>query len=126
MAGFRVPRRTALITFEGTDYDGAEIECRLDVPLGMFFDFGRGLSAADSEALFRRWGSEVLIAWNLEDDNGAPLPADEDGILMLPAAMVTMILNKWTETVAGVPAPLGGPSNGGGPSGVPTMLVGTS
>jgi hypothetical protein len=117
MAGYRVPRRTAVITFDGTDYDGAEVECKLDVPLGLYFDFGRvGEESREQESLFRRWGDEVLLAWNLEDDDGRPLPATGEGIMALPPFMVTLLLNKWTETVVAVPSPLGGRSNGGAQS----------
>ena len=34
--GFRLPEKTARITFEGTDYDGAEIQLRLSVSFAQF------------------------------------------------------------------------------------------
>ena len=33
---FKLPHRTALISFEGTDYDGAEVKIKLDVPMSLF------------------------------------------------------------------------------------------
>ena len=114
MAGYRVPRRTALISFEGTDYDGAEIECRLDVPLGMLFEFTRATASGENEDVFRRWAETCLLGWNLEDDDGVAIPPTPDGLLSLPPALVTVVFRRWTAEVTTVPAPLAVPSPGGG------------
>ena len=36
--GFKVPDKTAIVRFEGTDYDGAEIVLRLNVSLEHYLD----------------------------------------------------------------------------------------
>lgn len=111
---YEVPRRTARIKFEGTDYDGAEIICRLDMPLQMMFDFERlaRLSKAgkeiDPEVLeqtFRRFGDEALESWNLSV-GGKPVPATAEGFLAQPPPFAMLIVSKWMETVGDTPDPL--------------------
>lgn len=111
--GFEVPRREALMTFEGTDFDGAEIRCRLDVPLSLYLDIMRSETVNQQEEVNRRWAEKVLLSWNLEQD-GEPVSADADGFLSLPPSFVNVIVAKWLESAAGVSGPLGSSSNGTG------------
>src|SRR3990172_12111213 len=96
--GFRVPVRTALLVFEG-DYEGAEVRCVLDVPMGYLLDFSR-LAGGDAKAIkeaFVRFSAEVVIDWNLEDDDGKAIAAKPDGLLKVPPAMANLIVGKWLE-----------------------------
>lgn len=111
--GFQIPKREAVITFEGTDFDGAEVRCKLDVPLRMYLDIMRAESHEQTEAVNRQWAEDVLIAWNLEDD-GAEIPANAEGFLSLPPVMVNSIVARWLEQAAGVDVPLVASSNGTG------------
>jgi hypothetical protein len=119
MAGFTVPRRTAEVTFEGTDYDGAVLRCRLDVALGLALDFA-GVTAdtppAEQRDVFLRFGDEVLINWNIEDENGDTVPADGPGLLTQPPAFVISVISHWVAATSAVPAPLGRRSPAGGTS----------
>lgn len=94
-AGFRVPVRTALLVFEG-DYEGAEVRCVLDVPMGYLLDFSKLASgnAEDVRESFERFSKEVLLEWNLTDDNDKPV---EGGLLALPPAFANLIVTKWLE-----------------------------
>lgn len=120
--GFKVPKRTALLVFEG-EYAGAEVRCRLDVPISLYLDYmGMDASSRDSiQAGYGRWGEEVLIEWNLEDDDGQPLPATGGGFLSLPPRLAGLIVQHWLESAAEVPAPLGGTSTNGVSSEVPSI-----
>lgn len=56
---------------------------------------------------------ELLVAWNLEEEDGTPIPATADGLRGLEASLVADILLEWMRAVAGVPAPLVRPSTDG-------------
>ena len=108
--GFRLPEKTAKITFEGTDSDGAEIQLRLSVSFAQFIGLRESAQGEDQEVMARLFGQNVLMGWNLDDDDGEPIPADGDGMLAIPLELTNLIVQHWVEAVSGVPAPLGPPS----------------
>ena len=108
--GFRLPEKTARITFEGTDYDGAEIRVRLSVSFAQFIALRESAQSEDQERMARLFGETVLMDWNLEDPDGEPILADGDGMLMIPLELSNLVVQHWVEEVAGVPAPLSEPS----------------
>lgn len=104
--GFKVPRRTARVIFEeGHDYHGAEIELNLDVPLRALFEFQK-LREDDPSEAFRMFAEDVLQSWNIEDDSGAPLPADYEGLCSLPSAFITTLMDRWVTEGTTAPVPL--------------------
>ena len=108
--GFRLPERTARITFEGTDYDGAEIRVRLSVTFAQFIALRESAQGEDQEGMARLFGENVLMDWNLEDADGTPIPANGDGMMALPLDLTNRVVQHWVEAVAEVPAPLAPPS----------------
>ena len=104
--GFRLPEKTARINFEGTDYDGAEIQLRLSVKFSEFIALRESAQGEDQETMARLFGETVLIDWNLEDADGNPIPANSDGMLAIPLELTNLVVQHWVEAVAGVPAPL--------------------
>ena len=125
MPGYKVPRRTAHVTFdEGHEYHGAEINLNLDVPLRVLFEFQR-LREDDPTAAFRRFAEDVLDSWNIEADDGSPLPADYDGMAELPPAFVTALMDRWVAEGTTAPTPLGQPSSDTDSSVVPLAKTGS-
>jgi hypothetical protein len=122
--GYRVPRRTALVEFdEAHEYYGAEIVLRLDVPIGVMLEFQRAATdEGQAETVIRRFGDDIVLEWNLEDDEG-PVPATGDGLMMQSFAFANMLLSKWVEVATQVPGPLGEPSNNGNGWAASTDLV---
>ena len=110
LKGFRIPERTALINFQGTDYDGAEIRVRLSVTFAQFIALRESAQGEDQEGMARLFGETVLMDWNLEDADGKPIPADGDGMLAIPLELTNLVVQHWVEEVAGVPSPLSEPS----------------
>ena len=104
--GFRIPEKTARITFEGTDYDGAEIQLRLSVSFAQFIALRESAQGEDQAVMARLFGQNVLMDWNLEDDAGQPIPADGDGMLAIPLELTNLVVQHWVEEVARVPSPL--------------------
>ena len=105
-AGFRIPEKTARITFDGTDYDGAEIFVRLNVSFRHYVTLREAAEGNDQARMAELFGGEVLMSWNLEDSSGAPIPANGDGMLQIPLTLAMLIVQHWVEAVADVPAPL--------------------
>jgi hypothetical protein len=118
MTGFRVKKRTAIIKFEGTEYDGAEIECLFDIPLKKLFEIQRLAEAGKAEESFRQFGDEILTAWNIEQDDGNPIPATGEGLLNQPPQFANLILSKWLAAMTEPPAPFASQPNSGGTSAV--------
>ena len=123
--GFKVPRRTAIVTFEeGHDYHGAEITLNLDVPLAFLFEFER-VRAQDPEASVRMFVESILAAWNVEDDNGDPVPATYEGARTQPPAFIRALMERWVAEGTVAPAPLEQPSSATAGSVVPLTQTGT-
>lgn len=101
--GFKVPKKTFRLVFEDEDYAGAEIVCR-SVKLSELFEI-TGMSDKPKE-MFRRFGDEVVVEWNLEDDDGKPLPADGEGMLAQPVEFSNVLVKAWSEGLTTVAAPL--------------------
>ena len=108
--GFRIPERTARITFEGTDYDGAEIKLKLSVSFAQFIALRESAMGEDQEFMARLFGETVLMEWNLEDEDGQSLPADGDGMMAIPMDLTNLVVQHWVEAVSGISAPLEQPS----------------
>jgi hypothetical protein len=51
------------------------------------------------KAAFEMFGSQILEAWNIQDEDGTTLPANADGFLSLPPSLGTAILGAWSEAV---------------------------
>ncbi len=74
-------------------------------------DVAAKLSEADK--LFRSF-ARCLISWNLEDENGLPVPAAYEGIAAQDLPFVTALVTTWIDAVAGLDNPLPRPSLNGG------------
>ena len=128
----RVPKRTARLIFDG-EYEGIEVVVRLDLSIDYLLRFtgpgnGYGPESSYPEAtamhLYKDFARAVLVEWNLEDDQGQPIPADEAGMGMVPPAFASFLITKWGEAAVNPPAPLSGISNGGSTSVADTIQMG--
>lgn len=48
-----------------------------------------------------------IVSWNLEDEQGQPIPADESGLNELEVEEVLTLSNKWMDELTGVKEDLG-------------------
>jgi hypothetical protein len=110
--GFRVPKRTAKLVFED-DYAGAEVRVQLDVPIQLYIDIQDLVDAEKHLEVFGLFGRAVLLDWNLEDDDGQPIPANAAGFVQLPPGFGNLIIQEWMDEVTRLPGPLAERSNGG-------------
>ena len=108
-------KRVANITFEGTDFDGLEVRCSLDLPLKTVLKIqALTVSENDAESVEANtiWCDEVLESWNLTDDEGKEIPANsESALAVAPARLLAALVTKWSELVLEPPANLSNPQN---------------
>lgn len=119
MGGFRLPKRTALIEFEeGHEYHGLRVRVVLDAPVEFMLAMQTAVSGGLEQAgeALRAFGDDCLLEWNLEGDDGQPVPANGNGMLRLPPVATGQLITRWMEAATQPAAPLGGQSPNGGTS----------
>lgn len=105
---FEIGGHTVVLEFaDGTPLAGAEVRASLDVPIRDYLAMQRAMLAADGdtgmesfEAAYHLFGETALISWNLAR-NGEPIPANGDGVLMLPFPAANACLQAWVAAVSG-------------------------
>lgn len=58
--------------------------------------------------------ADYVTEWNLEDDDGKPVPPTAESLLDQDLDLVLAVLTQWTTAIGGVAPPLPSSSNGGG------------
>ena len=99
-------------TFDDIEgYPGVEVKCVVGMSLGKYLQLGEMNEAgsSDDNALdkavkfagsSREWAEDVIISWNLVDEDDEPIPANGAGYLMLPPELSGAILKRWTAYLA--------------------------
>ena len=124
--GFKVARNLRIV-FEDGDYAGAEIVCRLNVPIGIVMELSRlstaltALEASAFEDLATRFVDDALVEWNLEEEDGSSVELSQEGFRSLPLPLRQAMIMHWVTKVAEVPVPLGAKSSAGNGSVVPAI-----
>lgn len=121
MARYREQRQIYKLIFP--DMDGLEIRVK-SIPIGKL----KKLMNADLENITEREAvgsademftefSKALVEWNLDDEDGNPVPPTLEGIEGRDIDFMMKIISIWLETVSGVPkgSPLAPSSNAGLP-----------
>lgn len=70
--------------------------------------------------------AEALVSWNLDDDDGDPIPATAEAVMGEDADFILPVIMSWLEAIGSVAAPLGPGSSNGGASleaGIPMQPV---
>ena len=98
------------------DFEGAEVVCRANISLGEMLEL-RDLGASEDgiREAYGRFASDVLVSWNIEDEDG-PVPVTADGLMRLPSSVAAAIMGAWGEQLTAVPTNSATGSNGGGTS----------
>ncbi|MFJ7269431.1 hypothetical protein ACIQV3_22765 [Streptomyces sp. NPDC099050] len=117
------------VTFdEGHEYHGCEVTLRR-LKLGEWLDI-TGLGGEEDPGV-RHIGDQLkkmadkLIAWNLEGEDGAPVPTTAEAVLEQDRDLMVAVLGAWLDTLNGVSAPLEPSSTGGDPSLVESIPMDT-
>ena len=130
MSGYVRKRRVYRLQFEDEELDGLVVKVR-SASVGRLLEFMRflaGLSGDDLTAddvekfagLFESF-ADVLQEWNVEDEDGRPVPATLEGVRSQDGDFVMDIMRVWFQAVTQPPAPLPATSSAGGPSAAPPL-----
>lgn len=107
--GFRL-NRTYVLEFEGA-MEGAYVKLKA-TPVGVAMALRSGSSADGDEVL--QLLAQYVAEWNLEDENGEPLPITAEAIRAnLEAPVIAKIVGEWYKAAIGVTAPLDPPGADG-------------
>ncbi len=125
--GFVPPSTVYKLEFEGS-YAGLVVRMRA-TKLGLLFDAQDTLANIDATNPRPEDVAEVtkqfeivaehLISWNIEEEDGTPVPATLEGLKDQEFPLVAAIFTQWQRVQAEVPRPLSRPSSSGRP---PDML----
>lgn len=115
--GFKIPKNTVVIDFDkSSKYFGAEVVMSLDFSMEKSFEMNRIAETRDPEKLIDML-LEWILNWNLEDEEGNPLPVSPDSFRKhIPLPFVVEIFNglrRGMEGLMSVDVPLGMPSKDG-------------
>lgn len=114
--GFKQPRKTYDLVFgNDTDYPGLEVRART-LSLGQLLEVRSQDDGQDATRKLVGLFAERLVSWNLEDEEGAPVPATLDGIQEQDDDLILAVIGQWQKAMYGVPAPLESGSGSGGTS----------
>ncbi|MEU1445513.1 hypothetical protein [Streptomyces mirabilis] len=96
------------------EYDGLEVKIR-SLSMGQLIAVRNGTAYGDKEATegMVELLAERLIDWNLEDEDGSPVPTTLEAMKGEDNDLILAIVNQWTNAVGGVKAPLEEPSSSG-------------
>ena len=113
--GFRLDRTYKLRWDDGTDLAGFEVDIRGTSVATMRAVRDLRLSQDESQL------AEILAAhikrWNMEDENGEPVPVTAAALLDQESVVLAAIAREWYLAAAGVSAPLDLGSTSTAPSG---------
>lgn len=124
MGGYKVKRTTYKLAFEDDDLDGLEVTVRsislarfltmVDVQKLQALQVG-ALTLEDRELIERLFDqlARSLVAWNLEEEDGTPIPPTRDSIFEGDVMLMCQIVMAWVGAMVSVPTPLGPNSNDG-------------
>jgi hypothetical protein len=124
VAGYRKKPKTYTLTWaEDHEYHGLEVSLK-GLTVAKMLDIGRSASAVTTDAqgtltegtdetrdMFETFAS-CLVRWNLETEDGEPVPATFDGVTTQEFPFILDLVVTWMEAVAGT----GGSNSKGGDS----------
>lgn len=121
--GYTPRRHIYLLQFEGAEYEGLEVRMRPG-KLGMIFD-AQSLTAVDITnptaedvaGLIEQFEilADHLVSWNVQEEDGTPVPANLDGLKDMEIPFVARIAAAWQQAMGDVTGPLSQPSNSSRP-----------
>jgi hypothetical protein len=115
MAGYTAPRKTIRLVFE--DRPGLEVRAR-SISMGKALELmglaetARNGGTEGVDKLFRDFAA-ALIEWNLQEEDGAPIPPDYAGVMAQDTDFAMALVLAWMDGVTASSGPLGRRSGGG-------------
>jgi|19_taG_2_1085344.scaffolds.fasta_scaffold240449_2 hypothetical protein len=102
---FRIERRQAKLVFQDSGYSGLEIIAKLDVSVAVYLEM-QNMTATENAMEMRdalkKFGDDILISWNLEDEDGSEVTPNADGFMTLPPKIAVDVMKAWSDACGGV------------------------
>lgn len=95
--GYRPKRDPYKLDFSATEHDGLEVAVRR-MPISVLLDVAEGTSKPNNPDAIRHMYTTLAFAlesWNVEDDEGQPVPADLDGVQSQDPEFMSVIIQAW-------------------------------
>lgn len=128
--GYKVPQKVYNLKFADDD-EYARVEAKLKgVGMGKLLKIGKLVTTRPEDMVdvleneVLRDFAAALISWNLEDEEGNPIPATLESLLdedLLPPSLVFSLVSNWVEIMGNVAAPLKNSSTSGSTSQVASL-----
>jgi hypothetical protein len=105
MARYTIPDQVVTLTFEGTDFAGAEVTLRRGLPYRTVLELQLlGAVVSDNTiesmvALNELFVRKVLVRWNLADSDDVDIPCNVSGFEDLPMDFLGLIYTGWLEAM---------------------------
>lgn len=126
MGSRRSPTLYKLTFDETTDFPGFEITLRgMSIKEQRQLNTEKGESETEADIIARmcRLIGRQAVSWNREDEEGELLSLSLDSLEDEEAKLIAAVVDKWTEAMGGVPAPLESGSASGEISPVESILT---
>ena len=110
------------LKWQDGEYAGLEVRVR-SLSLGQLVatQNGKGYNGKEGIEGNIELLAERIVDWNLETEDGTPVPTTLDAIMGEDDDLIIAIVRRWNEAMAGVPAPLPESSPSGEPSPVASI-----
>ncbi|MEU1554308.1 hypothetical protein ABZ517_16515 [Streptomyces scabiei] len=119
--GYRRERKVYNLVFgEGSEYEGLEVQA-YSISVGALLEFQalqekvKDEDFESIEALLSKF-TKSLKEWNLEDEDGTPIPITDESVKDQDLGFVLTLIEHWLEAVGSVAKDLGKASNSGATS----------
>lgn len=117
--GYKRTTRQFLLKFEGEEFEGLEVLAK-SLPLREFLEIAELQVVAqedpDAQRQILKKLADVIVAWNIEDDDDKPATISFDTLLDFDLPFVLNIFFSWMAAVSDIPNLSSKISNGGGTS----------
>lgn len=119
--GYKRAKKQYRLKFEDPDMAGFEVVMG-SLSVGELMDLTGSVTAAQTDAAAGAAGNAAMLAkfaakiisWNLEDEDGTPVPATLEGVKTQDLGFVMEIITAWMEATAGVDPTSQAAANGTG------------
>jgi hypothetical protein len=98
----RMPVKTRTVHLDG-DYAGFSATIRTNAPFGLFLTLSELQAGDDNLAGVRAFGElirllpQLVLAWDVCDEEGNPIPCDAQGFRQVPAELLMALVGKLGE-----------------------------
>lgn len=103
--GYKRAQKVYKLKFADPEFEGLEVRAK-SIPTKLLMELSgiKFNKSAPGDEINHMFGifADALVEWNLEDEDGNPVPATFDGVMSQDIDFVLDIIMAWMDAVAGV------------------------